>query len=41
MIIRKEGGREKRFTANYKKILEGDDPAINIALKPGDTVVVP
>ena len=41
MIIRKEGGREKRFTANYKKILEGDDPASNIALKPGDTVVVP
>jgi polysaccharide export outer membrane protein len=41
MIIRKEGGKEKRITANYKKILEGDDPKSNIVLKPGDTVVVP
>jgi polysaccharide export outer membrane protein len=41
MIIRKEGGKEKRITANYKKILEGDDPKSNIVLKPGDTIVVP
>jgi polysaccharide export outer membrane protein len=41
MIIRKEGGKEKRITANYKKIVEGDDPKSNIVLRPGDTVVVP
>ena len=41
MIIRKEGGKEKRITANYKKILEGEDPKSNVVLKPGDTVVVP
>jgi polysaccharide export outer membrane protein len=41
MIIRKEGGKEKRITANYKKILEGQDPKSNVVLKPGDTVVVP
>ena len=40
-VIRKEGGKEKRITANYKKILEGEDPKLNIVLKPGDTVVVP
>jgi len=40
-IIRKEGGKEKRITANYKKILEGEDPKSNVVLKPGDTVVVP
>ena len=40
-VIRKEGGKEKRITANYKKILEGDDPTSNVVLKPGDTVVVP
>jgi len=41
MIIRKEGGKEKRITANYKKIIEGDDPKSNIVLKSGDTIVVP
>ena len=41
MIIRKEGGKEKRITANYKKIIEGDDSKSNIVLKPGDTIVVP
>jgi polysaccharide export outer membrane protein len=41
MIIRKEGGKEKRITANYKKILEGQDPKSNVVLKPGDTIVVP
>ena len=40
-IIRKEGGKERRITANYKKILEGEDPKSNVVLKPGDTVVVP
>jgi polysaccharide export outer membrane protein len=41
LIIRKEGGKESRITANYRKILEGEDPRSNVVLKPGDTVIVP
>jgi polysaccharide export outer membrane protein len=41
LIIRKEGGQEKRFTINYKKILSGKDPDSNIILKTGDTIIVP
>ena len=41
LIIRKEGGKEKRITVNYKKILKGEDPDSNIILKAGDTIIVP
>lgn len=41
LIIRNEGGREKRFTVNYKKIVKGDDPNSNITLRAGDTIIVP
>jgi polysaccharide export outer membrane protein len=41
LIIRKEDGKEKRITVNYKKILKGDAPDSNVILKPGDTVIVP
>ena len=41
LIIRKEGGKEKRFTVNYKKIVKGEDPGSNIILKAGDTIIVP
>lgn len=41
IVIRKESGKEKRFTVNYKKIINGKDPASNIALKTGDTIIVP
>jgi len=39
LIIRKEDGKEKRITANCKRIFDGKDP--NVILKPGDTVIVP
>ena len=39
LIIRKENGKEKRYTVNYKKIVKGTDP--NFILKSGDTIVVP
>jgi polysaccharide export outer membrane protein len=39
LIIRKEAGKDKRITVNYKKIIEGDEP--DIAIKRGDTVIVP
>lgn len=41
LIIRKEDGKEKRITVNYKKIMKGDDPRSNIILKAGDTIIVP
>ena len=41
LLVRKEQGKEKRITINYKKILSGDDLSQNIVLKPGDTIIVP
>lgn len=41
LIIRKEDGKEKRITVNYKKIVKGEDPSSNIILKAGDTIIVP
>ncbi len=41
IIIRKENGKEKRFTINYKKIVQGKDLDSNITLKRGDTIIVP
>ena len=41
LIIRKENGKEKRITVNYKKIMKGGDPGSNVALKAGDTIIVP
>lgn len=41
LIIRKEGGKEKRIVVNYKKLIKGDDPGSNVILKAGDTIIVP
>lgn len=41
IIIRKENGKEKRITVNYKKIIQGDNLGLNLTLKPGDTIIVP
>lgn len=41
LVIRKEGGKEKRITINYKKIIDGKGPEENLVLKPGDTIIVP
>jgi polysaccharide export outer membrane protein len=41
LVIRKENGKEKRFTVDYKKAMKGDDPSSNVILKPGDTIIVP
>jgi polysaccharide export outer membrane protein len=41
LVVRKEDGREKRITVNYKRIMAGKDLESNIVLKAGDTVVVP
>ncbi len=39
LVIRKEGGQERRITINYKRIVNGKDP--NFVLKSGDTIIVP
>lgn len=39
-ILRTEGGKQQKIPFNYKQALKGDDSQ-NIALKPGDTIVVP
>ena len=41
LVIRKENGKEKRITVNYRKIVKGDAPESNIILKTGDTIIVP
>lgn len=41
LIIRKEGGKEKRIVVNYKKLIKGEEPGSNIVLRAGDTIIVP
>jgi polysaccharide export outer membrane protein len=41
VVVRKEQGRERRYKFNYRDVLKGKNPAQNILLKPGDTVIVP
>ena len=41
IIIRKENGKEKRITVDYKKIVKGTDLSLNLTLKAGDTIIVP
>ena len=41
LIIRKEDGKEKRTTVNYKKIVKGDAPDQDIILRAGDHIIVP
>ncbi len=38
LIITQEGGQEKRITANYNKIVDGDEP--DVVINPGDTIIV-
>jgi polysaccharide export outer membrane protein len=40
-VLRNETGTQKRFPVNYKKLIKGEGNDQNIALKPGDTIVVP
>jgi polysaccharide biosynthesis/export protein len=44
VVVRKvdgPGGKEERFTFNYKDVVQGKHTEQNILLKPGDTVIVP
>jgi len=40
-VLRTEGGKQVKYPFNYSKVLKGENPEQNIALKSGDTIVVP
>ena len=40
VIVRNEGGKERRFKFNYNEVVDGKNPAQNIRLLPGDTIIV-
>ena len=40
IIVRNEGGKERRFKFNYNDVIKGKNPAQNIRLIPGDTIIV-
>jgi polysaccharide export outer membrane protein len=41
VVVRDEGGREVRTEIDYRKLVSGEQPELNIYLKPGDTIIVP
>lgn len=41
VIVRDEAGREVRTEIDYRKVISGERPELNIYLKPGDTIIVP
>jgi polysaccharide export outer membrane protein len=40
IIVRNEGGKERRFKFNYNDVVDGKNPEQNIRLLPGDTIIV-
>jgi polysaccharide biosynthesis/export protein len=41
VVLRKENGKEQHLTVNYNDVVKRRNVQQNIALKPGDTVIVP
>lgn len=41
IILRREGGQEKRIPVSYKEIVKGKNPEQNILIQAGDTIVIP
>ncbi|MBZ5647048.1 MAG: polysaccharide biosynthesis/export family protein [Acidobacteriia bacterium] len=40
-MLRTENGKQTKMPINYKALISGSAPELNIRLKPGDTIVVP
>ena len=40
-VLRTENGKQQKLPFNYKQVIKGESMEQNIALKPGDTIVVP
>jgi polysaccharide biosynthesis/export protein len=40
-VLRQDNGKQQKISFNYKDVISGKDPAQNIGLKAGDTIIVP
>ena len=40
-VLRTENGAQRKYRFNYKQVVNGEHIAQNIALRAGDTIVVP
>ena len=40
-VLRTDAGKQQKIPVNYKKLVKGENMDQNLALKPGDTIVVP
>ena len=40
-VLRQDNGKQQKIPFNYKDVISGKDPGQNIALKAGDTIIVP
>lgn len=40
VLIRYDGGKESRSRVDYRKVVSGDKPELNVMLRPGDTIIV-
>jgi polysaccharide biosynthesis/export protein len=40
-VLREENGKQVKYSFNYKEFINGKNPKQNIAVKTGDTIVVP
>jgi polysaccharide export outer membrane protein len=41
VLVREEGSREVRTEIDYRKLISGERPELNLYLKPNDTIIVP
>lgn len=40
-VLRQDNGKQQKISFNYKDVISGKDPSQNVALKSGDTIIVP
>lgn len=40
VLMRYDGGKEARTRIDYRKVVSGERPELNVFLKPGDTIIV-
>jgi polysaccharide biosynthesis/export protein len=40
-VLRQDNGKQQKIPFNYKDVISGKDPSQNVALKAGDTIIVP
>jgi polysaccharide export outer membrane protein len=40
-VLRQDNGKQQKIPFNYKDVISGKDPSQNVALRAGDTIIVP